>query len=185
MDPALLIPLVGFVVLVALFATVLQRAGRVVAETREAEEFRRGVGDLAARIDVSLGGALERIDQVRRGKLEADSIAETVAAARDAVRRYAEEAQALRAPEIATAQHAGLTAELERAGRALEMVEHGCAILGSVRGGHQREVEAQTSIKRGYLNLLHAREAIVEHAAQIAETPPLTGPPWFSRRRRV
>ncbi len=185
MDPALLIPLIGFVILAALFASVLQRAGRVVAETREAEGFRRRVDDLARRIDTSLGGVLERIDQVRRRKLEADSIAENVTAALDAIRRYEGEAQALRAPGTAIAQHARLIAQLERAARALEMVQHGCAVLGSVRGGHQREVEAQTSIKRGYLNLLHAREAILEHAAEIAEVPPISGPAWFSRRRRA
>ena len=56
-----------------------------------------------------------------------------------------------------------LVAELERAGRALAMVEHGATILASVRGG-ARELEAQTSIKRGYLNLIHAREAIARHA---------------------
>jgi hypothetical protein len=53
-------------------------------------------------------------------------------------------------------------AELERAGRALEMVEHGRSIQASARSGG-REVEAQTSIKRGYLNVLHAREAIAQH----------------------
>jgi len=45
------------------------------------------------------------------------------------------------------------------------MVEHGATILASVRRG-QRELEAQTSIKRGYLNLMHAREAIARHAAR-------------------
>ena len=44
------------------------------------------------------------------------------------------------------------------------MVEHGCTILASP-AARQRELEAQTSIKRGYLNLLHAREAIARHAA--------------------
>ena len=39
------------------------------------------------------------------------------------------------------------------------MVEHGAEILAQVRR-RGRELEAQTSIKRGYLNLLHAREAI-------------------------
>ena len=45
------------------------------------------------------------------------------------------------------------------------MVEHGAAILAQVRRGG-RELEAQTSIKRGYLNLIHAREAIARHAAR-------------------
>ena len=53
-----------------------------------------------------------------------------------------------------------LVAELERAGRALEMVDHGCDDPGHRVAARARELEAQTSIKRGYLNLLHAREAI-------------------------
>jgi hypothetical protein len=60
-----------------------------------------------------------------------------------------------------------IVAELERASRALDMVEHGRSIMASarVRG---REIEAQTAVKRGYLNLLHAREAIVRHAGRAA-----------------
>jgi hypothetical protein len=56
-------------------------------------------------------------------------------------------------------------AELERAQRALGMVEHGASILVMARRG-PRELEAQTSIKRGYLNLIHAREAIARHALE-------------------
>ena len=39
--------------------------------------------------------------------------------------------------------------------------------MASVRGG-ARELEAQTSIKRGYLNLIHARDAI-SHQAVLAD----------------
>ncbi len=59
-----------------------------------------------------------------------------------------------------------IVSELERAGRALEMIEHGRSIQAAARAG-SREVEAQTSIKRGYLNVLHAREAIA-HQADLA-----------------
>ena len=45
------------------------------------------------------------------------------------------------------------------------MVEHGATILVTARRG-PRELEAQTSIKRGYLNLIHAREAIARHALE-------------------
>jgi hypothetical protein len=55
------------------------------------------------------------------------------------------------------------------------MVEHGVAILAAVRRGG-RELEAQTSIKRGYLNLIHAREAIREHAARAASLEADPGP---------
>jgi hypothetical protein len=62
---------------------------------------------------------------------------------------------------------------LERAGRALATVEHGTSIMASARGG-ARELEAQTSIKRGYLNLIHAREAISRQATRVDA---LTKPP--------
>ena len=47
------------------------------------------------------------------------------------------------------------------------MVEHGRSIQVSARSGG-RELEAQTSIKRGYLNVLHAREAIAHQAKLVA-----------------
>jgi hypothetical protein len=43
------------------------------------------------------------------------------------------------------------------------MVEHGANMLAASRRG-SRQLEAQTSIKRGYLNLIHAREAIARQA---------------------
>jgi hypothetical protein len=64
-----------------------------------------------------------------------------------------------------------LVEELERAERALAMVEHGAAILAQVRR-RGRELEAQTAIKRGYLNLLHAREAIARQAQLAQELEP-------------
>ena len=60
-----------------------------------------------------------------------------------------------------------IVAELERAKRALEMIEHGVSIQVSARAG-ARELESQTAIKRGYLNVLHAREAIAGHAVEAA-----------------
>ena len=49
------------------------------------------------------------------------------------------------------------------------MIEHGRAIQASARSGG-REIEAQTAIKRGYLNVLHAREAIA-HQAELRDGP--------------
>ena len=93
------------------------------------------------------------------GQVGPDTIADTIEAAKDAVARYIEEAKAIRGPRKAQRIRSDLVAELERSQRALEMVEHGTSIMVNVRRG-PRELEAQTSIKRGYLNLIHAREAI-------------------------
>lgn len=159
-----MLPLVAFVALGALAAIVLRRAGRLFAETRDVDRFRRGVADLAARIETSLGGVADRIDAVRRHQVTADTIQENVAAATDAVNRYADEARGLPGPATLVDLRTGIVEELERSARALQMVDHGCSILASTRRGGL-ELEGETAIKRGYLNILHAREAIARHAA--------------------
>lgn len=160
---AILLPLLAFGALAVATAVVLRRAGRIVARTRELDGFRSAIRDLAARVDLSLEGATGRIDAVRRGQAGADTVAETLTAAGDAVERYIEEAGTIDGPAAGLEIRDEIVAELERAGRALAMVEHGAAILAQVRR-RGRELEAQTAIKRGYLNLLHAREAIDRHA---------------------
>jgi hypothetical protein len=160
-----LLPLMAFIALAAGLAVVFRRTGSIVARTREAEGFRSSVRDLAARIDASLAGASSRIDLVRHHQLAPDAIAETLLIASDAVDRYLAEARALRVPSSAVDIRDDLVAQLERAGRALATVEHGATIMSTIRGG-ARELEAQTSIKRGYLNLLHAREAIAREASR-------------------
>jgi hypothetical protein len=159
-----LLPVAAFAALAFGVLVVLRRAGRIVARTREVEHFRSAIRDLATRIDQSLEGAVGRIDSVRRGQLAADAIPPTIEAATDAVTRYADEARALKGPPAGAPIRDAIIDELERAGRALGMVEHGAKILAQARR-RGRELEAQTSVKRGYLNLVHAREAIVRHAA--------------------
>jgi hypothetical protein len=174
-EPALVLPLVAFLALVALFLVALRRAGRLVASTRELERFRSGVTDLGRRVDTSLGEVTGRIDSVRRGRLAAREIIDDLAASSEAVERYAAEARALRPPIGGAAIRESIVGELERAGRALQMVEHGCSIYGAGRSG-ERELEAKTSIKRGYLNLVHARDAVARHvrdATALATSRPI------------
>lgn len=174
-------PLVLFVLLAAAFVLVLRRAAGIVAETREVEAFRRAVVDLAARIDESLAGVADRIDSVRRRKTAPDEIRENLEAAADAVRRYGDEAASLHAPGGLESLRQTITDELARAGRALEMVEHGCALLAR-QTARPRELEGETAIKRGYLNILHARDAIVRAAADAAHPGAHAGRRWFSER---
>jgi hypothetical protein len=164
-EPVLLLPLAAFIALAAASVIILRRAGRLIASQREIQSFRSAVRDLNERIGLSLDGAAQRIDGVRRQQLSAEGLGDTVAATGDAVTRYADEARALRGPPEAEAIARDIVSDLDRAKRAIDMVEHGATILASVRRGG-RELEAQTSIKRGYLNLIHAREAIARHAAR-------------------
>jgi hypothetical protein len=174
-EPVLLLPLAAFIALAAASVIILRRAGRLIANTREIQGFRSTVRDLDERIGLSLDGAAQRIDAVRRQQLPADGLGDTVGATRDAVTRYAEEARALKGPPEAAAIARDIVSDLDRAKRAIDMVEHGATILASVRRGG-RELEAQTSIKRGYLNLIHAREAIARHAARAEVLEPSRSP---------
>lgn len=165
MELAILLPIAAFIALAAGLAVVLRGTGRIVARTRELELFRGAVRDLAARVDASLGATAGQIDAVRRRQVGPETIGDTIAAAMDAVELYTDEAKALRGPRKAQRIRSALVGELERARRALEMVDHGTSIMVTARRG-PRELEAQTSIKRGYLNLIHAREAFARHVLE-------------------
>lgn len=67
MEPLLALPLLAFFILLTLFVLVLRRAGQFIAATRDAERFRRQVGDLSQRVETSLAEICGRIDAVRRG----------------------------------------------------------------------------------------------------------------------
>lgn len=183
MQPLLVLPLIAFVILLALFVLVLRRAGRFIAATRDVERFRRQVRDLAGRCETSLAEICGRIDAVRRGQLGADQVADDVTASLDAVGRYADEARGFHPPPDGRPILDEIVAELERAARALEMIEHGREIQASARSGG-REIEAQTAIKRGYLNVLHAREAIA-HQAKLATDLSATDEARRVQRRSV
>ena len=183
MQPLLILPLIAFFLLAALFALVLRRAGRFLAATRDVERFRRQVDDLAHRVETSLAEVSTRVDAVRRGQLGADQIGDDLAVSLDATAKYADEARAFQPPADGKRIRDEIVAEIERAGRALEMIEHGRAIQASARSGG-REIEAQTAIKRGYLNVLHAREAI-SHQATLAGRIPVGDPSTGFERRNA
>ncbi|HEX5824866.1 MAG TPA: hypothetical protein VFY18_10455 [Candidatus Limnocylindrales bacterium] len=182
MQPLLILPLIAFLILLVLFALVLRRAGRFLAQTRDVERFRRQVGDLGSRVERSLNEVSVQVDAVRRGQVGADALGDDLNASLDAVAKYAEEAKALRPPSAAASIRNEIVGELERVARALEMIEHGRSIQTSARSGG-RELEAQTSIKRGYLNVLHAREAIARQRQAAADLIVGDGPDRFQCRR--
>jgi hypothetical protein len=180
-QPLLVLPLIAFLILLALFILVLRRAGKFIAATRDVERFRRQVGDLAERAETSLAEICSRIDAVRRGQVGADQVADDLNASLDAVGRYTDEARGLHPPADATAVRDEIVGALERSARALEMIEHGRSIQASARAGG-REIEAQTAIKRGYLNVLHARESLAHQAKVVTAMTAADAAKRFQRR---
>jgi hypothetical protein len=123
-----------------------------------------------------------KIDALRRQQLEAGALVEPLDVTLEALLGYQQEARGLSGPPATEAPRAAFLSELDRADRALQMVEHGCAVLVGANQG-QRHDEAQTAIKRGYLNVLHAREAIARHVQEIGALRPAEERRWLSRRR--
>ncbi len=178
---AILLPVMAFIALAAGLIVVFRGTTRIAARTRELHQFRGGVRDLAARVDAALESATGRIDAVRHNQAGPEVISQTVVDASEALGRYEEEARALHGPRRAQVIRDDFVAELERAARALGMVEHGANMMAASRRG-SRELEAQTSVKRGYLNLLHAREAVTRHAVRSATLRPGDPGTLFQRR---
>lgn len=164
MEMAQAVALIGFILLAAVVAVVTRRAGGALYRTRVAEGFRGSTSDLTHRVNQSLGEIAVVIDLARRREADLESIRPSLAAAQDAASRYAAEARSLSGPPSTRADQARMVEELERVERALAMVVHGCS-LSLIGDRIERGPEADTSIKRGYLNLLHARESFTEHAS--------------------
>lgn len=172
--------LVLFAALAIAFFAILSRAGRVVADTRVEDAFRRDAAALADRAVAHLGEAAAKIDRVRR-RLDPpallDEILPPVLEALDGLRA---EADGLVPPPGLVPLRDRLAEELERASRATETVRHGGALLGYT-SGRPRELEGETSVKRGYLNLMHAREALQELAVDL-RSGRVDARRWFSER---
>jgi hypothetical protein len=63
------------------------------------------------------------------------------------------------------------------------MIAHGCTLMASASRPNA-ELEAQTSIKRGYLNLIHAREAMLRLASEAIALATPAPRPLFKRGLR-
>jgi hypothetical protein len=170
-----------FVLLAIAFAAVLRRAARVVAVTREDDAFRRDGAALADRAVAALGTAAEKVDRVRRRTDAPSTLEDVLPELLETLAALGVEAEALVPPSALAPVRVRMTEEVERAARAVETVRHGCVLLG-VQAGRPRELEGETSIKRGYLNLMHAREALASLAVGLRTGRAEAGG-WYSDRR--
>jgi hypothetical protein len=179
---AALIWLLVFVVLGLLLLVTVRRMSVLVGRTRDLERFQQGVLDLDRRLGATADPFVGQLDEIRRRSGDPQALAGTLPAAQDALATLAAEGRALKAPAGLTSQLVTFNLELDRAVRALALVEHGLDALLADRGG--RDLEAQTSLKRGALNLRHAREAATRAAREMAAVRPADlRPPADSRGR--
>jgi hypothetical protein len=179
-----LLPLAAFFALGVPIAVLLWRVFVVGGELRRDAQHGRAAVDLARRADASLAELTAVVDDLRRRKAGPEVSEASIRASSEALRQYALEAEGVD-KNLAGSNENGLRPELERAQRAVDLIEHGRQLL--LNGDFEHQAEGETSVKRGYLNLLHAREAIKaradELAAAAAAPPPPSGPLSSSRTR--
>jgi hypothetical protein len=171
MDTVRVAALLGFIALAGLVVYVILRSRTAGRESRESRAFTDGVAQVADRALASLGGALAVLDDVRRHRMDAAVALPAIDAALAAIDGLVVDVQALPPSPQAQAVRADLEADLRRAERALDRARHGCRILADGRG-RGRDLEGQASVKRGYLELQHARDAFAHHAADVARAAP-------------
>jgi len=177
-----LLPLAVAFALGVPIALVLWRVFVVGGDLRRDAQLGRMALDIVHRSDLSLDELSLAVDDLRRRKADPEATEASLRACAEALRRYAREA-ALVDKVVSAGEGGGLKAEIERAQRAVELIEHGRQLMldGRVDG----VAEGETSVKRGYLNLLHARDAIRAKGAAIAAAsdPAGTEAGWRLRNR--
>jgi hypothetical protein len=166
-----LIWLVVLMLLVIVAVIVLRRMSALVARTRDLERYQRAVASLDARSAAAVDPLVRELDEARRGSANPQALRDAVTAVQAQVAELAAEARSMPTPAPLVTTTVSLVAELERAARAADMAEHGMNAL--TMGTRGRDLEAQTSLKRGALNLRHAREAIARLARDVAALRPV------------
>ncbi len=167
MPANVLLPLTWFVAMGCVVLFALWRIVVVGGEARRVAHGYRIASDVAHRADGWIADAAGMIDAMRRRQVEPEEMASPLAAASAALGALASEVRA-GLPRQPSPSMTALVEELDRAQRALELVDYGRGLLASA----DRLGEGETSIKRGYLNLLHARDAIRLRGVEIRAATP-------------
>jgi hypothetical protein len=170
---SVLFPVVLFVVMGTVVGAILWRLVVAGGAAKRSAQSLRSASDVAHRSELRIGQLAADLDGLRRHGLEPESAAEILASGTADLSSLTAEARSARdrtnQPAVAV-----LVDDLERAIRSLELIDHGRQLM---IGGDPGGGEGRTSVKRGYLSLLHVREAIRQRGIEIravsAPIPPL------------
>jgi hypothetical protein len=176
-----ILPLLFALLVLLLLAWFVQRASKALAQVRQRAGFHRDATELASKIDATLQQLAGRVDQVRRQQVAPAEVHDELRQGLDTMATYLERARAIKAPAELAGTRSLIAQDIQRGARALEMVLHGVRLWSTVQG-RRSELEAQMSIKRGYLNLLHARDDIAEHLDDLAKARDTRQGKWRTSR---
>ena len=157
-------------VVVVLLVLTARRMSSLIARTRALETFQASVAELDGALGTAIDPLVAQLDEIRRRAGDPTSLAKGLDAIQAELRSLVRRGRALRPPKLLADEAEALLAELDRASRAADLVEHGLDALLAHRG--RRELEAQTSLKRAALNLRNARGAAAAIARRVAAVRP-------------
>lgn len=180
---AIVLPLLLALLLLYVLVYFARSAGQALARSREVTRFQFEAKALLAQVDPILEGLATRTDSARRQLVPPDEILPDLESGATTLEAARASADQIRAPQHGRVLRDAMGDDVDRAIRAVAMIQHGCqqAVSGYGRGA---ELEAQTAVKRGYLNLLHARESLSTHVAEAVRLEPVT-PGRAPRRARM
>jgi hypothetical protein len=174
-----LLPILITVAIGVPIVLVLWRVFVVGGDLRREAQLGRMALDIVRRTDISLGELAAVVDDLRRRKADPVAIESSIKASTDALGLYAQEA-AVVDKHVSRTHTDGLRSEIDRAQRAVDLIEHGRELMAT--GSADGIAEGETSVKRGYLNMLHARDAIRARGEAIAAA---VDPAGAEARRRL
>lgn len=164
MNFQVLLPILLFAAMGACVIAVTWRVVVAAGEARRTAQATRIASDVAHRADVCLTRLATDLDDLRHRRRplaeSATGAVDAIVAETNGLLDEAREAER-RSRSKAVAR---LVAELERAVRALQLVEYG---RGIVDAGRDTRGEGDQAMKRGYLEVVHARDAIRERGDEL------------------
>ncbi len=158
------------VALVVLAWLVLRRMTALAGRTRGLEQFQRDVAAIDVRMAAVIGPLVVELDDLRRLAGDPEATSTELVPAMTTLEELAAVARGLRPPVPLAARAGTIVGELERAVRALDLLDHG--LRTALEGRRDTGSEAQVALKRGTLNLRHARDAVARTAAEIVVLRP-------------
>jgi hypothetical protein len=160
---SVLFPVIVFIFMGAVVGAIIWRLVVAGGAVKRSAQSLRSASDVAHRSELRIGQLAADLDGLRRQGLEPEAAGGILASGTADLSSLTAEARAARDRTNQPAV-AALVDDLERANRFLELIDHGRQLMigGDAGGG-----EGRTSVKRGYLNLLHVRDAIRQRGVEI------------------
>jgi hypothetical protein len=151
-------PLLIFWVMVAVACWLVWRVLLAGGRVRRDRSSAAAVDVIALRAEKELAELSGLVDGIRRRKVEPRDVMTAIQTGQEALKRDAREAAELGRLPAWAAVAGDLRSDIDRALRAVDLVVHGSELLDGVAAIDSGEGE--TEVKRGYLNLVHARDSI-------------------------